>query len=121
NDDLVGLREAVQLDEQLVERLVLLAVEAVARPSGAHGVELVDEHDRRRVLASVLEEPADAGGTEAREHRDGRRRTLRVGGGSGLVRARLREQGLPGAGRAVEKDPLGDARAGALELVRVAE
>ena len=31
HDDLVGGREAVELDEELVERLVLLAVEAVAR------------------------------------------------------------------------------------------
>ena len=39
--------EAVELDEELVQRLVLLAVEAVAGPRGADRVELVDEDDRR--------------------------------------------------------------------------
>ena len=66
DDDLVGRGEAVELDEQLVQRLVLLAVEAVAGARGADGVELVDEDDRRRVLARGGEELADARGAEAR-------------------------------------------------------
>ena len=43
--------EAVELDEELVQGLVVLAVEAGAGPRHADGVELVDEDDRGRVLA----------------------------------------------------------------------
>ena len=67
------LVEAVQLDEQLVERLVLLAVEAAAGARRADGVELVDEDDRRRVLARLGEELADPGRAEAGEHLNERR------------------------------------------------
>ena len=50
DDDAVGLGEAVHLDEQLVERLLaLLVAERVAAAAAAHGVELVDEDDARRV------------------------------------------------------------------------
>ena len=61
DDDLVGGREAVELDEQLVQRLVLLAVEAVAAARGADGVELVDEDDRGRVLARGLRRACGCG------------------------------------------------------------
>ena len=73
-------REAVELDEQLVERLVLLAVERDAGALGADGVELVDEDDRRRVLARRLEQLADAGRADAREHLHEARRRLREEG-----------------------------------------
>ena len=121
DDDLLGRAEAVQLDEQLVERLVLLAVEAVAGARRADGVELVDEDDRGRVLARLGEELADAGGAEAREHLDERGRALRVEARAGLVGDGLREQRLAGAGRPVEQDALRDARAELLEALRVAE
>src|SRR6185312_17463754 len=42
--DLLGGREAVELDQKLVQRLVLLTVEAVAGARGADRVELVDEN-----------------------------------------------------------------------------
>src|SRR5919108_2005229 len=121
DDDLVAVVEAVQLDEQLVQRLILLAVEAVAGAGGADGVELVDEHDRGRVLARLLEELADACGAEAREHLDERRGALRVEVGARLVCDRLREQGLAGARRAVEEDALRDAGAELREPLRVAQ
>ena len=60
DDDLSTLVEAVELDEELVQRLVVLAMEAAALAGGADGVELVDEDDRGRVLARLLEELADA-------------------------------------------------------------
>ena len=80
DDDLVGHAEAVELDEQLVQRLVLLAVEAVTRPGGADGVELVDEDDRGRVLARLLEELADSRRAETGEHLDEGGGALRVEG-----------------------------------------
>ena len=121
HDHLRRLVEAVELDEQLVQRLVVLAVEAAARAGRADGVELVDEDDRRRVLARLFEELADAGGAEAGEHLHERRGALRVELRAGLLRDRLREQRLAGAGRAVEQDPLRHAGAEALEALRVAE
>ena len=111
HDHLVARAEAVELDEQLVQRLVLLAVEGVAAARLADGVELVDEDDRRRVLARLLEELADAGGAEAGEHLDERRGALRVEARARLVRDRLRGERLAGAGRAVEEDPLRHPRA----------
>ena len=61
--------EAVELHEQLVERLVLLARDVVAA-RGAHGVELVDEDDRRA-------RPCAPGGTAAGCARRRGRRTSR--------------------------------------------
>ena len=49
DDDALVRREAVHLDEQLVERLLALFVaERVAAAAAADGVELVDEDDARR-------------------------------------------------------------------------
>ena len=121
HDHLVARPEAVELDEQLVQRLILLAVERVAAARAADGVELVDEDDRGRVLARLLEELADAGGAEAGEHLDERRGALRVEARAGLVRDRLGGERLAGAGRAVEQDALRHARAEALEALRVAQ
>src|SRR5207247_10602646 len=59
--DAVRAAEAVQLDQELVQSLVVLAVETAAGAPGADGVELVNEDDRGRVLAGLLEELADAG------------------------------------------------------------
>src|SRR3712207_7090446 len=46
HDEVVGPLEAVHLHEELVERLVLLARDVLAARR-AHGVQLVDEDDRR--------------------------------------------------------------------------
>ena len=54
DDDLGRGGEAVQLDEELVQGLVVLAVEARSRAAHADRVELVDEDDRRRVLARAV-------------------------------------------------------------------
>ncbi len=121
DDHLRTLVEPVELDEQLVQRLVVLAVEAAALPCGADGVELVDEDDRGRVLARLFEQLADPGGAEAGEHLHERRRALRVELRARLAGDRLREQRLARAGRPVEQDPLRNAGAEALEALRVAQ
>ena len=121
HDDPVVGGEAVQLDEQLVQRLILLTVEPVPRARGADRVELVDEDDRGRVLPRLGEELPDAGGAEAGEHLDERGRALGEERRARLVRDRLREQRLAGSRRAVEEDPLRHARAELLEALRVAE
>ena len=121
DDDLVAGAEAVELDEQLVQRLVVLAVDASARARRADGVELVDEDDRGRVLARLLEELPDPRRAEAGEHLDERRRALRVEVRAGRARDRLREQGLAGAWRPVQEDPARHARAEPLEALAIAE
>ena len=85
-------------------------MEPSSDPGRADRVELVDEHDRRRVLARLLEQLADARGAEAREHLDERRRALRVEVRAGRARDGLRDERLARAGRAVQQDPAGHAR-----------
>src|SRR5215831_13892793 len=81
-------------------------------------VDLVHEHDRRRVGLRLLEQVAHPGCADADEHLD------EVGAGDGVERDagltgdRAREQGLAGPGRPVEQDALGDLGADRLELAR---
>ena len=115
--------EAVHLDEQLVQGLLALVVAAAEARAAvpADGVDLVDEDDRRGVRLGLLEQVADPGGADADEHLD------EVGTGDRVERhARLAghgagEQGLAGAGRAVEQHALGDLGADRLELRRLLE
>src|SRR5207244_10780885 len=98
-----------------------LAVEAVARAGGADRVELVDEDDRRRILARRLEQLANPGGAEPGEHLDERGGALRVEARPRLVGDGLREQRLARSRRPVEEDALRDAGAEPLEALRLAE
>ena len=56
---------------------------------------LVDEDDRRRMLALLEEELADSRGAEAGEHLEERRGDWPRRVRAGLVRDGLREEGLP--------------------------
>ena len=71
-DHALLLVEAVHLDEQLVERLLALVVTAAdARAAvAADGVDLVDEHDRRRRVLRLLEQVAHTRRADADEHLD---------------------------------------------------
>ena len=100
--------EAVELDQQLVERLLALAGAAVAAASAARaadGIELVDEDHRAARLARLLEQAADPGGAAADEHLDearsrgGEEVDARLGGD------RPRQHRLAGPGRAEEQHP----------------
>ena len=97
-DHLLGPLEAVELDEQLVERLVLLAVEAVA---GALGTDCINRLVNE-VLARPGEQPADTGSAKTAEHLDERGGAGEVEVRPRLVRDRLRQQGLAGPGRPVD-------------------
>ncbi len=121
DDDLVARVEAVELDEELVQGLVVLAVEAPSEPRRPDRVELVDEDDRRGVLPRLVEELADPSGSEAGEHLDEGRGALRVEVGAGGTRDGFRQERLPRAGRAVEQDPAGHPRAETLEALPVLE
>ena len=119
--DLVALGEAVQLDEQLIQGLVVLAVEAVPAARHAHRIELVDEDHRRRILARLLEELPDPCGAETREHLDERRRARRVEVRARLVCRRLREQRLARTGRPVQQQALRHACTELREPLRIPE
>jgi hypothetical protein len=99
DDDVRGGAEAVHLHQQLVERLLALGV-VVRAALAADGVDLVDEDDRRVVLAGDLEQAPDARRAEAGEHLDERGGRLRVEVRARLVGDGLRQQRLAGAGRA---------------------
>ena len=112
--------EAVHLHQQLVERLVLLARDV--RPAPApHGVELVDEDDRRFMLARDREQPADARRAQPGEHLDERGGGLREELGARLVGHGLGQQRLAGARRPVQEDALGHLRAQRLKRSGVAQ
>ncbi len=122
-DDPAAGVEAVHLDQQLVERLLALVVAAAhaGAPVAADGVDLVDEHDRGRVLLGLREQVPHAGGADADEHLD------EVRAGDGVERhARLAgdgagQQRLAGAGRAEQQHALGDLGAQLLVLLGVLE
>ena len=68
---LVAAGEAVELREDLVQRLLALVVGGsahAAAPDPAYGIELVDEDDRGRRLLRLLEQIAHAAGTHADHH-----------------------------------------------------
>src|SRR5581483_1662216 len=100
--------------------LVVAAAQAGAAVA-ADGVDLVDEDDAGARLLGLLEQVAHAGGADADEHLDEVRARDGEEGHAGLAGRRAREQRLARAGRAVEQDALGDARAERLELLRVLE
>src|SRR5665811_1706214 len=124
DQDDVGLDvEAVHLDEELVERLLTLIVATAEAGAtvAADGIDLVDEHDRGGVGLGLFEQVAYPGGTDADEHLDEVRTGDRVERHGSLARDGARQQGLAGAGRAVEQDALGDLGTHGEELGRLGE
>ena len=108
NDDALARVEAVDLGEQLVERLLALVVAAELGVSrAADGVNLVDEDDGRGDLRRLLEQIAHAARADADEHLD----EIGAGDGeerhAGLARDGLGQQRLAGARRADEQRALG--------------
>ena len=71
HDDALRLREAVHLDEQLIERLLAFFV-GQGRPAAiaANRIELVDEDDARFVATCITEQPSHACRTDAGMHLD---------------------------------------------------
>ena len=99
--------EAVELGEQLVQRLLLLVMAAAHAPGDAgpaQGVELVDEDDAGLGLARLLEQVTHPRGTDADEHLD----ELGAGDGEehhpGLAGHSPSQQGLAGARRPHQQD-----------------
>ena len=111
--------EAVQLDEQLVQRLLALFMRDRAHAARlAERVQLVDEDDARRLLLGLLEQVAHARRAHADEHldevgaADGEERDARLAGD------RARQQRLAGSRRSDEQDALGELGAQPAEARR---
>mmetsp|Transcript_16082 Transcript_16082/g.34211 ORF Transcript_16082/g.34211 Transcript_16082/m.34211 type:complete len:428 (-) Transcript_16082:1469-2752(-) len=103
--------EAVQLDEELVERvlaLVVAAVEAAAAARAPDRVDLIDKNETRCVGARLREEVPDARGADAHKHLDEVGAGHGVEGRLGLSRRRLCQQRLAAARRADQQGSLGD-------------
>ena len=95
--------EAVELAQQLVERLLLFVRAAADRrdaAGAAERVELVDEDDAGRRLAGLLEQIADPCGADADEHLDEFRSADREEGDARFARDGAGDQRLAGSGRA---------------------
>jgi hypothetical protein len=84
-------------------------------------VDLVDEHDRRRVLLRLLEEVPDPRRADADEHLDEVRTRDGVEGHARLTGDRAGEERLAGARRAEQQHASGDLRPHGLELRGVGE
>src|SRR5262249_33846676 len=115
--------EPVHLDEQLIERLLALVVPAAEAGAAvtADRVDLVEEHDARRVLLALLEEIADARRADADEHLDEVRTADREERHVRFARDRARQQRLAGSGRSHQEHALRNASAELLELLRLLE
>ena len=113
--------EAVELDEQLVERLLALLVRVGAAARLAQRVELVDEDHALAEPARLGEQVAHA----PRAHADVLLDEVRAGGvvegHAGLGRDRAGEHRLAGARRAVEQDAARHSCAQRAEAFRVAQ
>ena len=122
DDDHVGVRvEAVHLDEDLVERLLALVVAAAEAGAAlaADRVDLVDEHDARRVALGLVEQVAHAAGADADEHLDELGARDAEERHAGLAGDGAGQQRLAGAWRADEQHAARDARAERVELLGV--
>ena len=71
-DDRFAFLKTVHFDQQLVERLLALVVTAAQAGSAltSHGINLVNEDDRRSLRLGLLKEVAHAAGADAHEHLD---------------------------------------------------
>ena len=122
DDDALVAGEAVHLGEDLIERLFALVMTAErprAAASAADRVDLVDEDDRRRDLARLRKELADAAGADADDHLDELRRAGAEEGHLRLARGGAREQGLASPRRAGQQHALRRAGAETAILPRV--
>ena len=71
-DDRLALLKTVHLDQQLVERLLALVVTAAQASSAltSHGIDLIDEDNRRSLGLGLLKEVTHTAGADAHEHLD---------------------------------------------------
>ena len=126
-NDHAGRRiEAVHLGQDLIQRLLALVV-ATAEAGEAGGaraadrIELVDEDDRRRSRFGLREQVAHTRGADTNDRLDELRCSQGEEGDIRFPCDRLRQERLPGAGRAGKQHPARDASSQATVLFGVAQ
>ena len=113
NDTAVGTK-TVHLCEQGVQRVLTLVVtthRGVTAARTAHGINLINEDDARRLCLGLLEEVADTTGTHTHEHLHEVGTRHREERDTGLTGHSLGEQGLTGSRRSHEQGALGNLSA----------
>mmetsp|Transcript_19631 Transcript_19631/g.47518 ORF Transcript_19631/g.47518 Transcript_19631/m.47518 type:complete len:362 (-) Transcript_19631:881-1966(-) len=104
--------EPIHLHEQLVQRVLTLIIATPAESAlttlAAHGVDLIDEDDRRGLLASLLKQVAHTGGTHTHEHLHEITAAHGKEGNASFTCHGLRQQGLPRTRRPHQNTTLGD-------------
>ncbi len=118
--DALGRIESVHLREHLVEGLLTFVVPAAEAGTAlaADRVDLVDEDDRRSLLAGGLEEVTNPAGADSDEHLHEVRTAHRHEGHSGFACDCAGEKGLAGSGRPDEENALRDTGPHLLETSR---
>ena len=122
-DDRLALLKTVHLDQQLVERLLALVVTAAQTSSAltSHGIDLIDEDDRRGLGLGLLKEVAHTAGADTYEHldkvgtRDAKERHARLAGNG------LGQQRFTGARRANQQHATRDLGAQLAIAIRIAQ
>ena len=109
HDDALAGVEAVQLRQQLVQRLLplVVAAEAAGVTGLADGVDLVDENDAGGNLGGLLEQVTDTAGADAHKHLHKVRAGDREEGHARFAGHGLGQQRLTGTGRAHQQRALG--------------
>ena len=121
-DDRLALLKTVHLDQQLVERLLALVVTAAQASSAltSHGIDLIDEDDRRGLGLGLLKEVTHTAGADTHEHldkvgtRDAKERNARLAGNG------LGQQRFTGARRAHQQNAARDLGTQFAIAVRIA-
>ena len=112
--------EAVHFHQQLVERLFAFIVPAAQACAtlAAHGIDFIDENDRRRRALGLIEQIAHAARAHAHKHLHKIRTGNREEGHARFARNRAGQQRFARARRAHQKYALGNARAHLGEPIR---
>ena len=119
---LIGFK-TIHLNQQLVQCLLALVIAtAHTNTTGtAHGVNLIDKHDARRVLFGLLEHVTDTGRTHTNEHLNKIRTGNRKERHTRLACNRARQQRLTCPRRALKQRALRDLTTKAAKFLRVAQ
>ena len=123
DDNALVRRKAVHFHKKLIERLLTFVVSAAdARAALAtHCVNLINEHDARRVSFRLVEQIAHSRSADTDEHLNEIRTADAEKRHAGLARHRPRKKRLARARRAEKKHAFRDARTQVIEFFRLAQ
>src|SRR6185437_14853983 len=117
------LIESIHLDEQLVQRLILIGGRRIAATAAlaSKSVNLVDKDDAGRELTSLREEMSDTRCAKTRKLLLKTRSRGSEKRNTGLLRRGPREQRLAGARRSVKQNAARHTTAETAEALRIAQ